>query len=132
MATTAVRGATGEVVQVQGAVVDVEFPPDHLPEIYNAIEVEMPGGATLTLEAQQHLGNDWVRCVAMSSTDGLRRGSKAVDIGSSIRVPVGTATLGRIFNVVGDPVDGNPDVDRSLTNSIHRQAPDCVDQATSV
>ncbi len=132
MATTAVRGATGEVVQVQGAVVDVEFPPDHLPEIYNAIEVEMPGGATLTLEAQQHLGNDWVRCVAMSSTDGLRRGSKAVDIGSSIRVPVGTATLGRIFNVVGDPVDGNPDVDRSLTNSIHRQAPDFVDQATSV
>ncbi len=132
MATTAVRGATGEVVQVQGAVVDVEFPPDHLPAIYNAIEVDMPGGNTLTLEAQQHLGNDWVRCVAMSSTDGLRRGSKAVDIGSSIRVPVGLATLGRIFNVVGEPVDGNPDVDRSLTNSIHRSAPDFVDQSTSV
>ncbi|HBY46148.1 MAG TPA: F0F1 ATP synthase subunit beta [Thermomicrobiales bacterium] len=132
MATTAVRGATGEVVQVQGAVVDVEFPPDHLPAIYNAIEVDMPGGNTLTLEAQQHLGNDWVRCVAMSSTDGLRRGAKAVDIGSSIRVPVGLATLGRIFNVVGEPVDGNPDVDRSLTNSIHRSAPDFVDQSTSV
>ncbi|MEI2616108.1 MAG: F0F1 ATP synthase subunit beta [Thermomicrobiales bacterium] len=132
MATTAVRGATGEVVQVQGAVVDVEFPPDHLPAIYNAIEVDMPGGNTLTLEAQQHLGNDWVRCVAMSSTDGLRRGAKAVDIGSSIRVPVGLATLGRIFNVVGEPVDGNPDVDRSLTNSIHRPAPDFVDQSTSV
>lgn len=132
MATTAVRGATGEVVQVQGAVVDVEFPPDHLPEIYNAIEVDMPGGNTLTLEAQQHLGNDWVRCVAMSSTDGLRRGSKAVDIGSSIRVPVGQSTLGRIFNVVGDPVDGNTDVDRSLTSSIHRTAPDFVDQSTSV
>ncbi|MCO5176707.1 MAG: F0F1 ATP synthase subunit beta [Thermomicrobiales bacterium] len=132
MATTAVRGATGEVVQVQGAVVDVEFPPDHLPEIYNAIEVDMPGGNTLTLEAQQHLGNDWVRCVAMSSTDGLRRGSKAVDIGSSIRVPVGQSTLGRIFNVVGEPVDGNPDVDLTLTNSIHRPAPDFVDQSTSV
>jgi len=132
VATTAVRGATGEVVQVQGAVVDVEFPPDHLPAIYNAIEVDMPGGNTLTLEAQQHLGNDWVRCVAMSSTDGLRRGAKAVDIGSSIRVPVGLATLGRIFNVVGEPVDGNPDVDRSLTNSIHRSAPDFVDQSTSV
>ena len=132
MATTAVRGATGEVVQVQGAVVDVEFPPEHLPEIYNAIEVEMPGGNTLTLEAQQHLGNDWVRCVAMSSTDGLRRGSKAVDIGSPIRVPVGEATLGRIFNVVGEPVDGNPNVDRSLTSSIHRAAPDFVDQSTSV
>jgi len=132
VATTAVRGATGEVVQVQGAVVDVEFPPDHLPEIYNAIEVDMPGGNTLTLEAQQHLGNDWVRCVAMSSTDGLRRGSKAVDIGSSIRVPVGQSTLGRIFNVVGDPVDGNTDVDRSLTSSIHRTAPDFVDQSTSV
>ena len=132
MATTAVRGATGEVVQVQGAVVDVEFPPDHLPAIYNAIEVDMPGGNTLTLEAQQHLGNDWVRCVAMSSTDGLRRGAKAVNIGSSIRVPVGLATLGRIFNVVGEPVDGNPDVDRSLTNSIHRSAPDFVDQSTSV
>ncbi len=132
MATTAVRGATGEVVQVQGAVVDVEFPPEHLPEIYNAIEVEMPGGNTLTLEAQQHLGNDWVRCVAMSSTDGLRRGSKAVDIGSPIRVPVGEATLGRIFNVVGEPVDGNANVDRSLTSSIHRPAPDFVDQSTSV
>jgi len=117
---------------VQGAVVDVEFPPDHLPAIYNAIEVDMPGGNTLTLEAQQHLGNDWVRCVAMSSTDGLRRGAKAVDIGSLIRVPVGLATLGRIFNVVGEPVDGNPDVDRSLTNSIHRSAPDFVDQSTSV
>ncbi len=132
MATTAVRGATGEVVQVQGAVVDVEFPPEHLPEIYNAIQVEMPNGSTLTLEAQQHLGNDWVRCVAMSSTDGLRRGSKAVDIGSPIRVPVGEATLGRIFNVVGEPVDGNANVDRSLTSSIHRPAPDFVDQSTSV
>ncbi len=132
MATTAVRGATGEVVQVQGAVVDVEFPPDQLPDIYNAVEVEMPGGNTLTLEAQQHLGNDWVRCVAMSSTDGLRRGAKAVDIGGPIQVPVGAPTLGRIFNVVGEPVDGNPDVDRSEQYGIHRPAPDFSEQSTSV
>ena len=81
MATTS-GGAVGQVVQVQGAVVDVEFPPDQLPEIYNALQIPMDTGVTLTLEVQQHLGNDWVRAVAMSTTDGLRRGAKATDIGA--------------------------------------------------
>jgi F-type H+-transporting ATPase subunit beta len=132
MVTTQTGGAVGRVVQIQGAVVDVEFPPDQLPEIYNAVEVKREDGSTLVLEAQQHLGNDWVRCVAMSSTDGLRRGSSAVDIGDSIQVPVGPATLGRIFNVVGEPVDGNPEVDRSQISSIHKTAPPFEEQSTAV
>src|SRR5690606_13014351 len=96
--------ATGKVVQIQGVVVDVEFPPDQLPEIYNALEIEREGDAPLVLEVQQHLGNDWVRAVAMSTTDGLRRGAPVLDTGAPIQVPVGPATLGRIFNVVGEPV----------------------------
>ena len=131
MATTT-RGAVGEVVQVQGAVVDVEFPPDQLPEIYNALEIPMDTGVTLTLEVQQHLGNDWVRAVAMSTTDGLRRGAKATDIGVPIQVPVGPATLGRIFNVVGEPVDGNPVVNAEQTYSIHRPAPEFDEQSTAL
>ena len=99
-------GATGRIVQVQGAVVDVEFPSHQLPEIYNSLQIALDSGNTLTLEVQQHLGNDWVRCVAMSSTDGIRRGMAVIDQGTSIRVPVGPATLGRIFNVVGDTIDG--------------------------
>jgi F-type H+-transporting ATPase subunit beta len=113
-------------------VVDVEFPPDQLPEIYNAIEITMPNNSVLTLETQQHLGNDWVRCVAMSTTDGLRRGAEAVDIGSPIQVPVGEPTLGRIFNVVGQPVDGTETVDRSNVYGIHRPAPDFDEQSTSI
>ncbi len=131
MATTT-GGAVGRVVQVQGAVVDVEFPPDQLPEIYNALEIPMDTGVTLTLEVQQHLGNDWVRAVAMSTTDGLRRGAKATDIGAPIQVPVGPATLGRIFNVVGEPVDGNPVVNAEQTYGIHRPAPEFDEQSTSV
>jgi F-type H+-transporting ATPase subunit beta len=128
----ATRGATGRVVQVLGAVVDVEFPPDQLPEIFNAVEIKMDDGKSLILEAQQHLGNDWVRCVAMSSTDGLRRGAEAVDVGDSIQVPVGQATLGRIFNVVGEPVDGNPVVNAEEYRGIHREAPEFDEQSTSV
>src|SRR5690348_5613015 len=104
--------ATGRVVQITGPVVDVEFPPDQLPEIYNAIEIATEGtlaagGAAgkVVAEVQQHLGNDWVRAVSMSSTDGLRRGMAAVDTGSPISVPVGEATLGRVFNVIGEPID---------------------------
>ncbi|MDQ3548307.1 MAG: F0F1 ATP synthase subunit beta, partial [Chloroflexota bacterium] len=129
MATTT-GGAVGRVVQVQGAVVDVEFPPDQLPEIYNALQIPMDSGVTLTLEVQQHLGNDWVRAVAMSTTDGLRRGARATDIGASIQVPVGPATLGRIFNVVGEPIDGNPVVNAEQTYSIHRPAPEFDEQST--
>ena len=131
MATTT-GGAVGQVVQVQGAVVDVEFPPDQLPEIYNALEIPMDTGVTLTLEVQQHLGNDWVRAVAMSTTDGLRRGAKATDIGAPIQVPVGPATLGRIFNVVGEPIDGNPVVNAEQTYGIHRPAPEFDEQSTTL
>src|SRR5215204_1359941 len=88
----------GTVVQVMGPVVDVQFPPDELPEIYSALEVVPEGGEPLTLEVQQHLGNDWVRAVAMSSTDGLRRGMDVKNTGGPITVPVGPETLGRILN----------------------------------
>jgi F-type H+-transporting ATPase subunit beta len=136
MATTAERtatgGAVGHIVQVQGAVVDVEFPPDQLPEIFNAIEVPLEDGGRLILEAQQHLGNDWVRCVAMSSTDGVRRGMDARDVGNSILVPVGAATLGRIFNVTGDPVDGKGPVTAEEYRGIHQPPPEFSEQATSV
>jgi F-type H+-transporting ATPase subunit beta len=119
-------------VQVQGAVVDVEFPSEQLPEIYNAVEIQMDNGDTLVLEAQQHLGNDWVRCVAMSTTDGLRRGAAAVDVGAPIQVPVGAATLGRIFNVVGAPVDGGGAVNAEQTYGIHRPAPEFDEQSTTI
>ena len=98
-------GATGKIVQVLGPVVDVEFPSEHLPEIYNAVEITHEDGSVLVLEVQSHLGNDWVRAVAMSSTDGLRRGMDVVDTGKAIEVPVGRETLGRILNVVGEPID---------------------------
>jgi len=95
----ATQVATGRIVQIQGVVVDVEFPPGQLPDIYNALIVERPEGGRLVLEVQQHLGNDWVRAVAMSTTDGLKRGVPVIDTGEPIKVPVGPATLGRIFNL---------------------------------
>src|SRR5215211_2899207 len=97
--------ATGKVSQVIGTVVDVEFPPEQLPEIFNALEIRMPNGETLVVEVQQHLGNDWVRCLAMGTTDGLARNVDAVDTGSPISVPVGRTSLGRLFNVLGNPID---------------------------
>src|SRR5438045_3972490 len=130
--------ATGRIVQVTGPVVDIEFPPDQLPEIYNAIEIPTKGtlaekatGGRLIAEVQQHLGNDWVRAVAMTSTDGLRRGMAAVDTGSSISVPVGEGTLGRVFNVVGDPIDEKGPVQATERYSIHRPAPTFEDQSTT-
>ncbi len=126
------HGATGRVVQVTGPVVDVEFPADHLPDIYNAVEITIEGQEeTLVAEVQQHLGNDWVRAVAMSSTDGLERGAKAVDTGGPIRVPVGEATLGRIFNVLGRPVDLKGPAGTTETYPIHRPAPSFADQSTT-
>jgi F-type H+-transporting ATPase subunit beta len=126
VATTA-PGATGKVVEVIGAVVDIEFPPDQMPEIFNAVEIDM-GDRKLIVEVQQHLGNNWVRCVAMSTTDGLRRGTPARDTGGPITVPVGPAALGRIFNVVGEPVDGLGPVNTDLRYPIHRPAPPLVEQ----
>jgi F-type H+-transporting ATPase subunit beta len=131
MTATAV-GATGKVVQVLGAVVDIEFPPDQLPEIYNALQITFDDGAKLTLETQQHLGNDWVRAVAMSSTDGVRRGMEVVDLGQAIGVPVGPETLGRILNVVGDPIDQAGPVEAKTYYPIHRLAPSFAEQSTQV
>ncbi len=125
-------GATGKIVQIQGAVIDVNFPPDQLPEIYNAIHTQMPDGTTLVLETQQHLGNDTVRTVAMSTTDGLRRGQAAIDQGEPISVPVGPETLGRIFNVTGDTIDNRGPVNTTLRFSIHREAPTFEEQTTQV
>jgi len=95
----------GKIVQIKGAVVDVVFPSEHLPELYNALEVPLDDGDKLVLEVEHQLPNNWVRCVAMDTTDGLRRGMPVVNTGLPITVPVGEATLGRIFNVLGEPID---------------------------
>jgi F-type H+-transporting ATPase subunit beta len=125
-------GATGRVTQIRGVVIDVEFPPDQLPEIYNALETTMPDGTRLVLETQQHLGNDTVRAVAMSTTDGLARGVEVRDTGTSIRIPVGPNTLGRIFNVTGDAIDNKPAPETDTYFSIHRPAPSFEEQQTEV
>ena len=116
----------GNIVQVIGPVVDVEFPEGkRLPRIYNALEIEyeVNGNPTkLTLEVQQHLGENWVRSIAMSSTEGLKRGMSVTDTGSPITVPVGDAVLGRLFNVTGDPIDNRGPVDyTSVTPFIARR-----------
>ncbi len=122
----------GKVVQILGGVVDVEFPPEQLPEIYEAVEVPRDGQQAMILEVQKHLGNHWVRCVAMDSTDGLQRGVAAFATGAPIRVPVGTETLGRVFNVLGRPVDNLGPVDARVYYPIHRLAPDFSEQSTRV
>ena len=123
-------GAKGRVAQVVGAVVDVAFPAGDLPAIYHALSVPRDDGSLLVLEVQQHLGNDWVRCVAMDSTDGLRRGDEAVDTGAAITVPVGPATLGRVFNVIGDAIDEKGEVEATTRYPIHRPAPSFEEQVT--
>lgn len=126
-------GSKGKIVQVLGAVVDIEFPPDHLPEIYNEVQTQPVGAEkVLSLEVEQQLGNNWVRCVAMGSTDGLQRGIEAVDMGASISVPVGPKTLGRIFNVLGQAVDNKPEVTDAPRLPIHRPAPGLEDQAATI
>jgi len=121
----------GKVLAIRGGVVDVQFPPEQLPEIYDALEIDRPDGR-LVLEVQQHIGNDTVRAVAMDSTDGLRRGEPVRATGRPIRVPVGAATLGRIFNVLGDPIDGRPAPQTDLRYPIHRPAPSFEEQKGSV
>ncbi|MBB6638093.1 F0F1 ATP synthase subunit beta [Cohnella thailandensis] len=122
----------GRIVQVLGPVVDIEFDHGYLPDILNAIQIHQTGDkeVKLTVEVAQHLGDNLVRAIAMSSTDGLVRGTEAVDTGKPIAVPVGPATLGRVFNVLGDPIDSKGDVDRSLTNPIHRKAPSFEELST--
>ncbi len=124
--------ATGRIVQVQGGVVDVAFPAGELPEIYDAIEVPREGGKMLILEVQKHLGDHWVRCVGMDSTDGLRRGLPVYGTGAPIQVPVGEATLGRVFNVLGEAIDGRGEVKADLYYPIHRAAPSFEEQSTRV
>jgi F-type H+-transporting ATPase subunit beta len=122
----------GKVIQVMGPVVDIEFEPDSLPEIYSAIEIKDEARQIdLTLEAAQHLGNDTVRCVAMSSTDGLLRGMEAYNTGAPITVSVGNEMLGRMFNVLGKPIDNLPEVNTHQKLPIHRQAPPFVEQETT-
>ncbi|MGZ3673051.1 MAG: F0F1 ATP synthase subunit beta [Ktedonobacterales bacterium] len=133
MATaTAGTRTKGTVVQVLGNVVDIEFPPDKLPAIYNAVEVQIANqDHPLTLEVEQLLGNNVVRCVGMGPTDGMKRGQDAYDTGGSITVPVGEATLGRIFNVLGEPIDNKPAPVGAPRLPIHRSAPGIEDQATT-
>ncbi|MFZ9560449.1 MAG: F0F1 ATP synthase subunit beta, partial [Vulcanococcus sp.] len=134
MAAATATGTKGIVRQVIGPVIDVEFPAGKLPKIYNALRVTGKNSAgqdvALTAEVQQLLGDHRVRAVAMSSTDGLVRGMEAVDTGASISVPVGEATLGRIFNVLGEPVDEQGPVSTTTTAPIHREAPKLTDLET--
>jgi F-type H+-transporting ATPase subunit beta len=125
------KGTKGNVVQVIGTVVDVEFPAEQLPETYSALEIEMGDGKKLVLEVQQHLGNNWVRALAMDTTDGLRRGAEAIDTGAPITVPVGPATLGRLFNVLGEPLDELGDVKADERRPIHRPAPPMEERDTT-
>ncbi|MES0339102.1 MAG: F0F1 ATP synthase subunit beta [Anaerolineales bacterium] len=125
-------GAKGQVVEIQGGVVDCEFPAGEMPGIYEAIEVPREGSDTLILEVQRHLGEHRVRTVAMDSTDGLQRGRAAVATGAPIMVPVGEATLGRMFNVLGVPIDDRGQVNAEDTYPIHRPAPSFEEQSTRV
>ncbi len=151
--TTTAPSTTGRIVQIIGPVVDVQFPKEHLPEIYYALQVDLSAtvgtgdadnaageaamkgveAATgnLVLEVQQHLGNDVVRAVAMGPTDGLRRGLDVVNTGAPISVPVGPPTLGRLFNVLGEAIDGKGAVVGGERYPIHRPAPSLVDQAVT-
>ena len=125
---------TGTITQVLGAVVDVKFAGDRIPEIYNALTVEFDANGRrqrIVLEVQQHLGDGLVRAIAMSATEGLVRGTSVADTGAPISVPVGEGVLGRIFNVTGDPVDGRGEVAHTQRYPIHRQPPALIAQSTS-
>jgi len=128
---------TGRVVQVIGPVVDVQFEAGHLPLIYHAVRItsegfDVPEPLDVIAEVQQHLGEGRVRCVAMKPTEGMVRGMKAEDLGGPISVPVGRATLGRVVNVLGEPVDKLGPVKTEKRYSIHREAPSLEDQSTSL
>ena len=123
--------AKGKVVQVIGSVVDIEFPADNMPALFNAIEIIKDDGTKLVLEAQAHVGNNWVRCLSFVPTDGLARGVEALDTGAPIKVPVGPASLGRIFNVLGEPLDSIGEVKATERWSIHRNPPAFDEQETT-
>ena len=124
-------GATGVVTDIIGVVLNAKFPEDQTPEIYNALEIPLGNGKRLVAEVQQQLGGGVVKAVAMSSTDGMRRGVKAIDTGRPIAVPVGPGTLGRVFDVLGDPIDGEGPVQATEYRPIHRPPPALEDQSTT-
>jgi F-type H+-transporting ATPase subunit beta len=124
------EAVVGRIIQITGPVLDIEFPAGKLPGIYDAVEIERPDGATLVAEVQQHLGDNWVRSVAMTTTDGIPRGAEARTTGGPITVPVGPETLGRVFDVLGAPIDGKGEVKTEQRYPIHRKAPDFEAQAT--
>ena len=124
-------GSKGRVVQVIGTVIDAEFPPDALPEINNGLEIDNDG-ERLVLEVEQHIGNNWVRCLALGPTEGLRRGEEVTDMGQPIAVPVGRASLGRLFNVLGEPLDNMGEVEAEERWPIHREAPAFEEQENSI
>jgi F-type H+/Na+-transporting ATPase subunit beta len=126
------RAYLGRLMQIQGGVVDVEFPQGDLPNIYEALEILKEDNQNLVLEVQKHLSHNMVRAISMGTTDGLMRGLPVRRTGASIKVPVGEATLGRIFNVLGEPVDGKGPVDAATRYPIHRAAPRFEDQSTRV
>lgn len=121
---------TGKILQVIGPVVDIRFDAEHLPSIKNAILIKTDDGQQMTAEVAQHVGDDVVRCIAMSSTDGLVRGMDCIDTGKPIEVPVGDAVLGRMFNVLGDAIDGLGEVKADQKMPIHREAPTFAEQTT--
>ena len=123
--------AKGRVAQVIGTVVDIEFPPDELPTLNNAIEIPQNGGK-LVLEVQQHVGNNWARCIALAPTDGIERGAEAIDTGAPIAVPVGRETLGRLFNIQGEPLDNLGPVNTKERWPIHRPPPPFTEQETKI
>ena len=122
---------TGKITQIIGAVLDIKFAEGHLPSIYEAIHITRKNGELLVVEVAQHLGDETVRCIAMGPTDGLVRGMEAVATGAPISVPVGEETLGRIFNVTGDPIDNKPAPAGAKKMPIHREAPSFEEQSTS-
>jgi F-type H+/Na+-transporting ATPase subunit beta len=122
----------GQIAQIKGAVIDVSFPTGGLPEIYDALEVPRDGQEALILEVEQHLGDSWVRCVAMDATEGLQRGAPVYGTGGPIMVPVGPAVLGRVLNVLGRPIDDKGPVEAVMHYPIHRQAPSFEEQTTKV
>ncbi|MBQ3037194.1 MAG: F0F1 ATP synthase subunit beta, partial [Lachnospiraceae bacterium] len=122
---------TGKITQIIGAVLDIKFAENNLPDINEAIKIACNDGKTLVVEVAQHLGDDTVRCIAMGPTDGLVRGMAAEATGAPISVPVGENTLGRIFNVLGDPIDNKPAPEGVSYDPIHRAAPEFAEQSTA-
>jgi len=123
--------AKGKVVQVIGTVVDVEFPPDQLPAIFNALEIKTANNDKIVLEVQEHVGNNWARCLSLSPTEGLARGVEVNDTGAALSVPIGTATLGRLFNVLGEALDNLGEVKVKEHWPIHRPPPSLAEQKTT-